>query len=60
MVRITKGSIVCKKRKKILKQAKSFKGAHSRLYTTANSQVMKKLVYAYIGRKQRKRSFRSV
>ena len=44
--------------KKILKFAKGFKGAHSRLFRTANGQVMKALLYSYSGRKQRKRNFR--
>ena len=58
MVRIKRGSVARKRRKKILKLAKGFKGAHSRLFRVANGQVMKALLYSYSGRKQRKRDFR--
>ena len=47
-----------KRHKKILKLAKGYRGAKSKLYRTANEAVMKSLVYAYIGRKQKKRNFR--
>lgn len=58
MVRVKRGNVAVKRRKKILKFAKGFKGAHSRLFRTANGQVMKALVYSYIGRKRRKRDFK--
>jgi large subunit ribosomal protein L20 len=60
MVRVKRGNIARNRRKKILKFAKGFKGAHSRLFRTANQQVMKSLVYAYIGRKRRKRDFKKL
>lgn len=44
---------------KILKFAKGFKGAHSRIFRTANGQVMKALVYSYVGRKRRKQDFKN-
>ena len=58
MVRVKRGSVARTRRKKIFKLAKGFKGAHSRLFRTANGQVMKALVYSYVGRKRRKRDFR--
>ena len=58
MVRVKRGNVAKMRRKKILKFAKGFKGAHSRLFRTANGQVMKALIYSYIGRKRRKRDFR--
>lgn len=58
MVRVKRGNVAVKRRKKIMKFAKGFKGAHSRLFRTANGQVMKALVYSYIGRKRRKRDFK--
>lgn len=58
MVRVKRGNVASKRRKKILRIAKGFKGAHSRLFRTANGQVMKALVYSYVGRKRRKRDFR--
>lgn len=58
MVRVKRGSIARKRRKKILKQAKGFRGAHSSLFRTAKQQVMKALRYSYVGRKQKKRNYR--
>ena len=58
MVRIKRGNIARKRRKKVLKLAKGFKGAHSKLFRVANQQVMKALKYSYVGRKQKKRVFR--
>ena len=60
MVRVKRGNIARNRRKKILKFAKGFKGAHSRLFRTANGQVMKALVYSYVGRKKRKQDFRKL
>jgi large subunit ribosomal protein L20 len=48
-----------RRRKKVLKQAKGFFGSKHKLFKTAKEQVMRSLVHAYIGRKQRKRFFRS-
>ena len=47
-----------KRRKKILKLAKGFRGDKSKNFRVANQAVMKSLVYAYVGRKQKKRDFR--
>ena len=56
-----KGAMSTRKRhKKILKLAKGYRGAKSKLYRTANQAVMKSLVYSYIGRKQKKRDFRKL
>jgi len=60
MVRVKRGNIARKRRNKILKFAKGFKGAHSRLFRTANGQVMKALVYSYVGRKRRKQDFKKL
>lgn len=49
-----------KKRKSILKQAKGYWGARSKQYRVANEAVMKSLNYAYIGRKLKKRNFRTL
>ena len=60
MARI-KGAVTTRKRhKKILKLAKGYRGAKSKQFRTANEAVMKSLVYAYIGRKQKKRNFRQL
>ena len=58
MVRVKRGNVARNRRKKVLKFAKGFQGAHSRLFRTANQQVMKSLIYSYVGRKRRKRDFK--
>jgi len=58
MVRIRRGNVAKKRRKKILKLTKGFRGAHSKLFRTANQQLMKGLKYSYRDRKNRKRLFR--
>lgn len=45
---------------KILKLAKGYFGAKSKLYRTANEAVMKSLSYAYRDRRQKKREFRKL
>ncbi|MBD1836839.1 50S ribosomal protein L20 [Coleofasciculus sp. FACHB-64] len=60
MTRVKRGNVARKRRKKILKLAKGFRGSHSTLFRTANQQVMKALRNAYRDRKKRKRDFRSL
>ena len=60
MVRVKRGNIARKRRKKILSLASGYRGAHSVLFRVANQQVMKALKYSYIGRKQKKRIFRKI
>ena len=60
MVRVKRGNVARKHRKKILKIAKGFRGTHSKLFRVANQQVMKALSYGYVGRKQNKRTFRKL
>jgi len=56
-----KSSVVSRaKHKKVLKLAKGYRGAKSKLFRVANQQVMKSLVYAYRDRKVRKRDFRKL
>lgn len=59
-MRIKRAVNAVKKRRKILKQAKGYRGAKSKLYRVAREQVMKSGMYAYIGRKQKKRDFRAL
>ncbi len=59
-MRIKRGVNAVKKRRKILKEAKGYFGAKSKLYRTAREQVMKSGQYAYIGRKHKKRDFRAL
>ncbi|OAB57769.1 50S ribosomal protein L20 [Phormidium willei BDU 130791] len=58
MARVKRGNVARKRRKKILKLAKGFRGSHSRNFRTANQQVMKALRNAYRDRRRRKRDFR--
>jgi large subunit ribosomal protein L20 len=60
MVRVKRGNVARKRRKKILTLASGYRGAHSVLFRVANQQVMKALKYSYIGRKQKKRIFRKI
>ena len=60
MVRIKRGNVARKRRKRILAMASGYRGAHSVLFRVANQQVMKALKYSYIGRKQKKRIFRRI
>nr|YP_011005911.1 50S ribosomal protein L20 [Desmarestia aculeata]WAM62915.1 50S ribosomal protein L20 [Desmarestia aculeata] len=60
MVRVKRGNVARNRRNKILRLAKGFCGAHSSLFRIANQQVIKSLVYSYIGRKEKKRIFRQL
>ena len=59
-MRIKRGVNAVKKRRKILKQAKGYFGAKSKLYRVARQAVMKSQNYSYVGRKLKKRDFRSL
>lgn len=58
MARVTGGMTTRKRHKKILKLAKGYRGGKSKLFRVANEAVMKSLVYAYKGRRLKKRDFR--
>ncbi len=58
MARVKGALATRKRRKKILKLAKGYFGAKSKLFKTAKEAVMKSGNYAYIGRRQKKRDFR--
>ena len=60
MVRVKRGNVARKRRKKVLALASGYRGAHSVLFRVANQQVMKALRYSYVGRKQKKRIFRKI
>lgn len=60
MVRVKRGNVARKRRKKILSIAKGYRGAHSVLFRVANQQVMKAFRYSYVSRKQKKRIFRQI
>ena len=58
MARVKRGNVLRKRHKKILKMAKGFIGARSRLFVVANQAVMKALKYQYRDRRNKKRNFR--
>ena len=58
MARIKGAVTTRKRRKKVLKLAKGYFGAKSKLFKTAKEAVMKSYNYAYIGRRLKKRDFR--
>lgn len=59
-MRIKRAVNAVKKRRKILKLAKGYFGGRSKRYRVAREAVMKAQMYAYIGRKAKKRDFRSL
>lgn len=60
MARVKGGMATKKRRNRVLKLAKGYRGAKSKQFRTAKQAVMKSLNYAYAGRKQRKREFRTL
>jgi large subunit ribosomal protein L20 len=48
------------RRKRILKQAKGFYGKRKNVYTVAKNVLEKGLTYSYVGRKVKKRDYRSL
>ena len=60
MPRVKRGVTARARHKKVLKQAKGYYGARSRVYRVAKQAVIKAQQYAYIGRKQKKRNFRAL
>ena len=58
MARVKGALATRKRRKKVLKLAKGYFGAKSKLFKTAKEAVMKSGNYAYIGRRLKKRDFR--
>lgn len=60
MPRVKRGVEARRRHKKILKQAKGYYGARSRVYRVAKQAVIKAGQYAYRDRKQRKRQFRTL
>lgn len=58
MPRVKRGTKARRRRKKILKLAKGYFGAKSKLFRPANQAVMRSLHYAYRDRRAKKRNFR--
>ena len=60
MPRVKRGVVARRRHKKILKQAKGYYGARSRVFRVAKQAVTKAAQYAYRDRRQRKRQFRAL
>lgn len=60
MARIKRAVNAVKKRRKVFKLAKGYYGAKSKQYRSASQQVMRSMAYAYVGRKNKKRDYRSL
>ena len=60
MARVKGAMMARKRRNKTLKMAKGYWGSKSKHFKMANQAVMKSLTYAYVGRKLKKRDFRSL
>jgi large subunit ribosomal protein L20 len=60
MVRVKRGNVAAKRRKKSLRLAKGYVGKNSRLSTFAGEQVVQSLNFAYVGRRLKKRNFRRI
>ena len=59
-MRVKRGFKARRRRKKVLKLAKGYRGGRSKLFRTAADAVDKALMYAYRDRKARKRDFRKL
>ncbi len=57
-MRVKRGNVLRNRHKKILKLAKGFQGARSRIFKVANTAVMKALKYQYRDRRHLKRNMR--
>jgi large subunit ribosomal protein L20 len=60
MPRVTRGFKARRRRNRVLKQAKGYRGGRSRLFRTATEAVDRALCYAYRDRRAKKRDFRSL
>jgi len=60
MARVKRGVVAHRRHKKVLKQAKGYYGARSRIFRVAKQAVTKAGQYAYRDRRQRKRQFRAL
>ncbi|NLY10418.1 MAG: 50S ribosomal protein L20 [Firmicutes bacterium] len=60
MPRVKGGVVTRRRHKKVLKLAKGYFGAKSKLFRPANQQVLKSLAYAYRDRRNKKRDFRKL
>jgi len=60
MARVKRGMMSLKKRRKVLKAVKGFRGARGTTYKAANEALLHSLIYAFRDRRVRKRDFRAL
>lgn len=60
MVRVKRGNVAAKRRKKYFRLAKGYVGSNSKLSSLAGEQVIQSFYFAYIGRRLKKRNFRKI
>lgn len=60
MTRVKRGFVARKRRARVLKLAKGFRGSHSVLFRTAQQRVMRALALSYSDRRQFKRAMRQL
>ncbi|MBS7456653.1 50S ribosomal protein L20 [Coralloluteibacterium stylophorae] len=60
MARVKRGVTARRRHKKVIKSARGYYNARRKVFRVAKQAVTKALQYAYIGRKQKKRNFRSL
>lgn len=60
MTRVKRGTVVKKRHKKVLKQAKGFWGSRKNLFKRAKETLMRAMAYAFKGRKLKKRDMRAL
>ncbi len=60
MARVKRGVTARRRHKKVLAKAKGYYNARRKIFRVANQAVTKAALYAYIGRKQKKRQFRAL
>jgi len=60
MPRVKRGLVVNRRHKQVLKLAKGYRGAKSKLFRTANEAVNRAMAYSFRDRKVRKREFRKL
>jgi large subunit ribosomal protein L20 len=60
MTRVKRGFVARRRRNKVLKLAKGFRGSHSVLFRTAQQRTLKALSLSYFDRREGKRNFRSL
>ena len=60
MVRVTSGAVTHRRRKKVLRAAKGFRGSRSKLFKTAKETLLRAGSFAYRDRRRRRRDFRKL